>query len=167
MLKKIALVSLVLILALVNWSIAGKEKHLAEGQSVYLDLAPVDPRSLMQGDYMALRFSLANEVYNALPKTEERRRWRHKVAASDGYVVVSLDQRNIGSFKELYNDQALSKDEILIASPSAASYREARHGGTGPSCQRVPGSSEGERRCQRARRSRNRLARPRSGSCGT
>ena len=114
MLNKIALVSLVLILALVNWSIAGKEKHLAEGKSVYLDLAPVDPRSLMQGDYMALRFRLADEVYKALPKTEERRRWRHKVAASDGYVVVSLDQRNIGSFKELYNDQTLSKDEILM-----------------------------------------------------
>jgi uncharacterized membrane-anchored protein len=114
MLKKIALVSLLIILGIVNWSIAGKEKHLDEGRSVYLDLAPVDPRSLMQGDYMALRFRLADEVYKALPKTEERRRWRHKVAASDGFVVVSLDERKIGSFKGLYDDQALSKDEILM-----------------------------------------------------
>ena len=114
MLKKIALVSLIIILALVNWSISGKEKHLAEGKIVYLDLAPVDPRSLIQGDYMALRFRLADEVYKALPKTEDRKQWRHNVAASDGYVVTILDERNIGTFKSLYNDQALSKDEILM-----------------------------------------------------
>ena len=112
--SKIALVSLVIVLGLVNWSIVGKEKHLAEGTIVYLDLAPVDPRSLMQGDYMALRFRLANEVYSALPKTKEYQRWRHNVDATDGYVVVSLDERNIGSFKRLYKGQTLSKDEILM-----------------------------------------------------
>ena len=56
MFKKMALVFLVIILGLVNWSITGKEKHLAEGKIVYLDLAPVDPRSLMQGDYMPCVF---------------------------------------------------------------------------------------------------------------
>ena len=35
-----------------------KENILASGQRVYLTLAPVDPRSLVQGDYMALRFAL-------------------------------------------------------------------------------------------------------------
>ena len=77
--KKIALISLVLILALVNWSIWSKEKLLADGRNVYLELAPVDPRSLMQGDYMALRFKLANAVYKALPKTNDTRRWRRDV----------------------------------------------------------------------------------------
>jgi len=114
MYRKIALVSLVVILALVNWSIFVKEKQLAEGQIVYLDLAPVDPRSLMQGDYMALRFQLADEVYKALPKTEDYNRWRHDVAAPDGYVVVSLDERNIGSFKSIYVDQALSANEVIM-----------------------------------------------------
>jgi len=77
-------------------------------------LAPVDPRSLMQGDYMALRFRLANEVFTSLPKTKDRKRWRHDVAASDGFVVTSLDERNIGSFKSLYKDQPLSGNEILL-----------------------------------------------------
>ena len=112
--KKIAIGSLIIILAIMNWSIAGKEKHLAEGKSVYLELVPVDPRSLMQGDYMALRFRLANEVYSALPKTKDRRRWRHDIAASDGFVVTRLDERNIGTFKSLYNDQPLSNNEILL-----------------------------------------------------
>ena len=95
--RNIALVSLIIILALVNWSIVGKEKHLAEGRNVYLELVPVDPRSLIQGDYMDLRFRLGLSVDK-----------------EDGYVVVSLDERNIGSFKRLYKDQALSQDEILI-----------------------------------------------------
>ena len=112
--KVIALVSLVIILGLVNWSIAGKEKHLTEGEIVYLDLAPVDPRSLMQGDYMALRFGLANQVYNNLPKTSERKGWRHNAQALDGFVVVSLDEKNIGSFKQLYNNEPLSDNEILM-----------------------------------------------------
>ena len=116
--KKIALLSLVIILALVNWAIIGKEKLLVEGQRVYLELAPVDPRSLMQGDYMALRFRMADKVLNALrhtrPKTKEGYQWRHKSTGSGGYVVVDLDKRNIGTFKYLYNDKILSENEILM-----------------------------------------------------
>ena len=47
-------------------------------------------------------------------KTEEYKRWRDTADASDGYVVVSLDERNIASFKRLHKDQVLSKDEILM-----------------------------------------------------
>jgi uncharacterized membrane-anchored protein len=51
--------ALALVLAGVNWSIYSKERIKTHGERVLLELAPVDPRSLMQGDYMALRFSLA------------------------------------------------------------------------------------------------------------
>lgn len=112
--KIIAIVSLIIILALVNGSIAGKEKHLAEGKQVYLELAPVDPRSLMQGDYMALRFRLANDVYKALPKNNNHRRWGNAVDASDGFVVTGLDERNIATFKRIHTDQPLSSNEILM-----------------------------------------------------
>lgn len=114
MFKKVALISLIIILILVNWSIFGKEKHLANGKIVYLDLAPVDPRSLMQGDYMALRFRLTDQVHKALSKAEDRRQQSHDMGTSDGYVVISLDARNIGSFKSLYLDQVLSHNEILM-----------------------------------------------------
>ncbi|MDE8355606.1 GDYXXLXY domain-containing protein, partial [Klebsiella pneumoniae] len=46
---------LVLALAVVNLAIVSCERLLAEGEVVLLELAPVDPRSLMQGDYMSLR----------------------------------------------------------------------------------------------------------------
>ena len=56
------LVGLVLVLGAVNWSIVGKERIKSSGERIYLELAPLDPRSLMQGDYMALRFALANGI---------------------------------------------------------------------------------------------------------
>ena len=42
--------------------IVGKERVISRGDVVYLRLAPVDPRSLMQGDYMALNFAIGMEV---------------------------------------------------------------------------------------------------------
>lgn len=112
--SKLALATLILILALVNWSIAGKEKHLAEGSIVYLELAPVDPRSLIQGDYMALRFRDADAIVRALPKNYEGRGWRSDVDAADGHAVFTLDDKRIGSFKSIYDDQSLAENDILM-----------------------------------------------------
>jgi len=114
MAKKIVLVAAIIILGLVNWSIFGKEHHLAQGRIVYLELAPVDPRSLMQGDYMALRFKLANEVHGALPKAEKHHGWRQAVDAADGYVVVRLDARRVGSFQGLDTNQTLAAEELRL-----------------------------------------------------
>ena len=51
-----------LVLGAVNFAIVGKERIKRGGEVAYLSLAPVDPRSLMQGDYMALRFALALQL---------------------------------------------------------------------------------------------------------
>lgn len=112
--NRIAIISMLIMLGLVNWSIAGKEKHLAEGQLVYLGLVPVDPRSLMQGDYMALRFRIVSQVRDALPKTGKFKHWERKVDATDGYVIVELNQQNIASFESLYTNQMLGNNEILL-----------------------------------------------------
>ncbi|WP_319022245.1 GDYXXLXY domain-containing protein, partial [Proteus mirabilis] len=47
-----------LVLAFVNAAIWQKEALIGTGTTVYVELAPVDPRSLMQGDYMRLAFAL-------------------------------------------------------------------------------------------------------------
>ena len=112
MASRIALVALIVVLALVNWSIAGKERHLAQGKLVYLELAPVDPRSLMQGDYMALRFAVANDVQNALSTSSRPEGQDAKTA--DGYVVVGVDDRGVGSFKRLHTDQPLAAGEMRL-----------------------------------------------------
>ena len=55
-------IAVVLVLGAVNWSIVAKERIKTQGERIFLALAPVDPRSLMQGDYMALRFEIANNI---------------------------------------------------------------------------------------------------------
>ena len=55
-----------LVLGAVNFSIYGKERIKQKGEIIYLDLMPTDPRSLMQGDYMTLRFRLAQEIDAAI-----------------------------------------------------------------------------------------------------
>ncbi len=114
MARTIALISLIVVLGLVNWSIYKKEEQLANGRVVYLGLVPVDPRSLMQGDYMDLRFKVADDVYRVLPKAKSYKRWRHDVDASDGFVVVELDDNKVAAYKGLYAGDALSEDELLL-----------------------------------------------------
>jgi uncharacterized membrane-anchored protein len=57
----IAAASTVVLIA-VNHSIVAKERIKTHGERIYLALAPVDPRSLMQGDYMALRFEISSHI---------------------------------------------------------------------------------------------------------
>lgn len=112
--KAIAVIALIFIVALVNYSIYQKEQHLAEGRVVYLELAPVDPRSLMQGDYMALRFGVANQVYAQLPKATDDQPRSPKVNTADGYVVVALDDRAVGSFARIDDGQPLADNEMKL-----------------------------------------------------
>ncbi|MCS4303264.1 GDYXXLXY domain-containing protein [Chryseobacterium sp. BIGb0232] len=78
----IIILNLVLLLVYFNYSVVEKETLLKNGQPILLKLAPVDPRSLMQGDYMNLRYDIANNI-NAekIPKR--------------GYCVVKLDTKGI------------------------------------------------------------------------
>jgi len=73
-----------LVLGVVNASIAGKELTIRDGEVVFLDLGPRDPRSLMQGDYMALRFRLADQ----LPAGKEG---EHRIAR------IAIDDKRIAT----------------------------------------------------------------------
>lgn len=114
MYKIIAVVSLIVSLAAVNWSIRHKELHLSTGTTVYLQLAPVDPRSLMQGDYMALRFALANDIQRNLLTTSSPVASPLPIKTSDGYVVVTLDTRGVASYGRLDRYDALADNEIKM-----------------------------------------------------
>lgn len=70
--RGLILVGLLLVVGALNFSIAGKERIKNSGEIVYLRLAPIDPRSLMQGDYMALRFALVQELDKTLDGTADR-----------------------------------------------------------------------------------------------
>ena len=51
-----------LLLALFNSAVFEKEQLEREGRPILLELVPVDPRSIMQGDYMRLRYRLQGEL---------------------------------------------------------------------------------------------------------
>ncbi|MDN6321775.1 MAG: GDYXXLXY domain-containing protein [Halomonas sp.] len=106
--KIIVAVTLLVILAAVNWAIWDKEGHLAEGEVMYLELAPVDPRSLMQGDYMALNFALSNRIQSTL---HQARADGDILKAHNGTVVVRLDEKRIAHFERLENGDPLSENE--------------------------------------------------------
>ncbi|MGQ7260779.1 GDYXXLXY domain-containing protein [Vreelandella sp. V005] len=100
----------VVMLSVVNGAIWQKERHLAEGEIVYLELAPVDPRSLIQGDYMALNFALGNQVQSALVQQDEAPQGRPQ-KARNGAVFVRLDEQRIAHFQRLDNGAALGAKE--------------------------------------------------------
>ena len=112
--EAIALVALVVILGIINWSIVGKERHLADGRIVYLELAPVDPRSLMQGDYMALHFALSDRVRQALNRSGQDTTGRRNPLTADGYAVVGLDERGVGRFHRIYDGREPDRDEVMM-----------------------------------------------------
>ena len=74
---------------------------MVNGQSVFLELAPVDPRSLMQGDYMRLRFAMAQQIRANIPRSSlPGRKENH-----EGHVLVKLDPQGVGRFHAIYNQQ--------------------------------------------------------------
>ncbi|WP_413700743.1 GDYXXLXY domain-containing protein [Psychromonas sp. KJ10-10] len=111
---KVVLMTLVTILAVINFSIFTKEEHLKQGESIYLELAPVDPRSLMQGDYMALRYVLANALYDALPKHADDNNWRKAVTPHNGKVIVTLNDNKVASYQGIYEGQGLKENERTL-----------------------------------------------------
>ena len=114
----VAIAAGVAVLALINVSIAAKERHLESGRVVYLELAPVDPRSLMQGDYMALRFRIANDAQPAMERSESSRGGsffgRGDLATVDGRIVAAVDARSIATFRRLDDRTPPAADEILL-----------------------------------------------------
>jgi len=100
--KAIALLAGLIVLILANFTIYQREKLLAEGRIVLLQLAPVDPRSLMQGDYMALDFQLARDVA-AKPRGKR-----------DGRAVLTMDKHGVGSFLRFDDGSPLGPNQVLL-----------------------------------------------------
>ncbi|MDX2259380.1 MAG: GDYXXLXY domain-containing protein, partial [Hyphomicrobiaceae bacterium] len=82
------LLSIVATALIVGRAVQDNESILANGRRILVALAPVDPRSLMQGDYMILRMRLP-ETPVALP-VEALRFALADVAADDVATVIAL-----------------------------------------------------------------------------
>ena len=102
--KWVVIVSTLVLLVAVNLGIASRERLVEHGRVVLLELAPVDPRSLMQGDYMALRFGVTDGVQAG----------REPVQWADGRMVLGVDTRDVGTFRRLDNGAPRADDELLL-----------------------------------------------------
>jgi uncharacterized membrane-anchored protein len=128
--KTIAIVAGLAVLGLANWTIYQRERQLAEGAVVLLELAPVDPRSLMQGDYMALRFQLADDID----------RWRElEGRARTRAAPLSVDERGVArlatgggdveiAFRIRRGSVWLGTNAYFFAEGTGDRYAEARYG---------------------------------------
>jgi uncharacterized membrane-anchored protein len=105
---------LVVVLGVVNIGIAQKEHLLRTGTTVSLRLAPVDPRSLMQGDYMALRFAMGDKIASALTHAHPSDDARTLRAHHDGRVVIHLNADTTATLVALYTGQPLHPGEHLL-----------------------------------------------------
>jgi uncharacterized membrane-anchored protein len=76
---------LALALGVPAYGIVQKERLLSGGTTVLVELAPVDPRSLIQGDYMRLDYAIAREI------------GRDRGWPRDGQIVVTLGDDSVAS----------------------------------------------------------------------
>jgi len=129
MTKPLLIAGLALILAIANWAIFSREQLKAHGTVAYLELAPVDPRSLMQGDYMALRY----KIDRTTPSVTE-----------DGFLIVKLDDRRIATavgwnteraagelrlkYRTRHGRTAIGSDAYFFEEGTSARYETARYG---------------------------------------
>ena len=96
--------TVVSILVIVNAQIVHKERIVRKGDTLLLRLAPRDPRSLLQGDYMALRYAMADEVS----------RLASAAGLADGRIVVERSSNGEAGLVALHEGQALSDNQRLL-----------------------------------------------------
>lgn len=92
-------VVVILSLTQVNLAIRDQEQHLAQGRKLLLALEPVDPRSIMQGDYMRIRLTIQEQISAQLPLEQQ---WQ-------GLAILRLDQDQIGHFVRLVEITSLQR----------------------------------------------------------
>ncbi|WP_272148628.1 GDYXXLXY domain-containing protein [Tenacibaculum aiptasiae] len=130
------LLNFAILLVLFNRSIFQKEVLLENGQLVLFELAPVDPRSLMQGDYMRLNYAISNNI-----DTDS--------IAKRGFCVIKLTENGIaekvrmqggkepineGEFLIRYNLKkwgrvSIGAESYFFQEGDAEKYEKAKYGG--------------------------------------
>ena len=94
------------ILAGINATVWRYEHAMSSGEVVLLRLAPVDPRSLMQGDYMRLNYEIARELTSRDAQTTQNK-------GSDT-LVIRLDAHQVATLVADGKPDRLASDERLL-----------------------------------------------------
>ena len=111
--RGVLLFACALILSVLNFMIFAKERIISEGTSVYLALAPVDPRAILQGDFMTLRFELADQLERSAAASKDALDRQAQVSNPqfpDGkfrWAQVALDAKSVATLHESSTRHAL------------------------------------------------------------
>lgn len=116
--RGILLTGLLAVLGVANYDIISKQKIVNNGREVLLKLRPVDPRSLMQGDYMILRYDETvfptKDVMKDLPYS--------------GLIVLTLDASNLASYVRIDDGKPLGENEVRLRFRQRLKTGELRYG---------------------------------------
>lgn len=103
-----------------GYAVQQKEQLLENGERVILALRPVDPRSLMQGDYMILSLEIENAIHQALQA--EKSPEKDLDAWLKGTIIAAPDESGVYRFVRLDDGASLQPTEVRLI------YRGKRFG---------------------------------------
>lgn len=101
---------LIVLLGAVNYKVQQFEDVLATGKPVVLKIAPADPRSLMQGDYMVLNYAILSELQQSQFSSESNE--SNETTGIDelspsgkkAYILVHLDKNHVATLCEAQSE---------------------------------------------------------------
>ena len=96
-----------------NYKVQQFEDVLATGKPVVLKIAPVDPRSLMQGDYMVLNYAILSEIQQSqfLSESNESLESNESIDAGEANETIGIDESS-PSGKKAYILVHLDKNHV-------------------------------------------------------
>ncbi|WP_447501171.1 GDYXXLXY domain-containing protein [Acinetobacter oleivorans] len=109
----LALVTLLIFVGLV----AKNEWHLHHSKSIFIELRPVDPRSILQGDYMALAYELNLQSLKALAGSESEALDQVIFNHSSVPAKVILDSQNRVVRTILDSNNSVAGQSLILKNP--------------------------------------------------
>lgn len=110
----VVIAGIALVIGVANNMIRKHQQVVEAGRQVLLELRPVDPRSLIQGDYMLLRY--AEDVF---PPAET-------IASlpDRGTLVLSVDANNVGTFARFDDGTPIAAEQVRLQFRHRGMFRE-------------------------------------------
>ena len=92
---------------------ADRDQLILTGKEIMLELAPVDPLSLLQGQYLIIDFKLEGAEIevdeNEINSDKVNYGYRHH------RIVLSYNESGVAKFNRFEDDQPLNSDELSVS----------------------------------------------------
>lgn len=108
--KLLILFNFIILFILTGFSALKEEKYRKQ-ETFYLELSPVDPRSLMQGDYMILNYVITDLAWEKIKEIQKK----EGKALKRGYIVLKLDENKVAHYEDVVKEISNDKNKIFIS----------------------------------------------------